>query len=192
MSTHKFGVALLAIALVLGLAVAIRLADPGTNPESRVVGADVKVPPDAVLARVVSHVDGDTLRLVGESGSAALSAEEHTTVRLLEIDTPEHGRDGAPAECYAEQASKVLRDMLPAGAEVWVRRDEQLRDSYGRTLLYLWTADGEFVNLELVRQGFATAVLFEPNDRYIDLMRRAESQARSEGRGLWGACGQGR
>jgi micrococcal nuclease len=47
---------------------------------------------------------------------------------------------------------------------------------------------GEFVNLQLVRSGAARAVLFEPNDRYIAQMRRAESKARAQDRGQWGAC----
>jgi micrococcal nuclease len=47
---------------------------------------------------------------------------------------------------------------------------------------------GDFVNLELVRSGAARAVLFEPNDRYIAQMRRAERNARANDRGQWGAC----
>ncbi len=45
-----------------------------------------------------------------------------------------------------------------------------------------------FVNQALVRGGFARAVLYEPNDRYIDLMREAEADARAADTGLWGAC----
>jgi micrococcal nuclease len=146
------------------------------------------VPDDAVLATVLSHVDGDTLHLAGQEESDALRRGEDTTVRLLEIDTPEHGRSGGPEECFADEASRALRDLLPVGAEVWVTADRDLRDPYGRTLLYLWTGSGELVNLAMVREGYAEAVLFEPNDAYIDLMRDAEADARAEGRGMWGAC----
>ncbi len=41
-----------------------------------------------------------------------------------------------------------------------------------------------FVNQALVRDGFARAALYEPNDRYIDLMYRAEGSARAADRGL--------
>jgi acyl dehydratase len=46
-----------------------------------------------------------------------------------------------------------------------------------------------FANQELIRTGHATAVLYQPNDRYINLMRRTEAAARSKRLGLWGRCG---
>lgn len=177
---------MLVVAAVLGVSVIVYLASPDQAPGTRALSS--AVPEGAEPARVVSHVDGDTIRLTGSDvhGSDLLDGE--TSVRLLEIDTPELARDGAPAECFAEEASRALRDLLPAGATVWVEPDRDLLDPYGRTLLYLWTERGDFVNLELVRQGFARSVLFEPNDAYIRQMREAESEARADFRGMWGAC----
>ena len=192
MRKRGLGVAALLVAMVIGLAVAVRLAAPGEtrydDPSADHGVRAAGIPEAAEPARVASHVDGDTIRITAEHGSGVLPQGRETTVRLLEIDTPEHARDGAPAECYAEEASQALADMVPTGSKVWAKPDRELLDPYGRTLLYLWTADGVFVNLELVRQGYAEAVLFEPNDEYIDQMREAEERARSEGRGLWGAC----
>jgi micrococcal nuclease len=190
--SHALGVAALLVAVVVGSAVAVRLAapeegpydDPSASPGPPTAG----IPEGAEPARVTSHVDGDTIRLVPAGTSPLLPRGRETTVRLLEIDTPERARDGEPAECHAEEASQALADLLPTGSMVWAKPDRELLDPYGRTLLYLWTTHGVFVNLELVRQGYAEAVLFEPNDEYIDRMREAEQQARTEGRGLWGAC----
>lgn len=184
---------LVAVLVVVGVAVGVRLLDPDGAPApgaapTRGEAGTGEVPDDAVLATVVSHVDGDTLRLAGHERSEVLRRGEDTTVRLLEIDTPEHGRSGRPEECFADEASRALRDKLPVGAEVWVAADRDLRDPYGRTLLYLWTGSGELVNLSMIREGYAEAVLFEPNDAFIDLMRAAETDARAEGRGMWGAC----
>ncbi len=173
-------VVLVVTAVVLGISVLVYLSSPDEVPGATRAPA---VPDDAERARVVSHVDGDTVHL---TGSRLLRGE--TSVRLLEIDTPEPARDGEPGECFADEASAALRDLLPVGARVWVMPDEDLYDRYGRTLLYLWTEDGRLVNLTLVRRGFARAVLFEPNDRYIVRMREAESEARADRRGLWGAC----
>lgn len=145
------------------------------------------VPPGAEPARVVHHVDGDTLRLEPLGDSRVLSAAE-TPVRLLEIDAPEMSHEDGDHECYAEEASEALATLLPEGDLVLVVRDQELRDRYDRTLLYLWTEDGIFVNEELVRLGFAGSVLFEPNDLHIDRMREAEQEARDATRGLWGAC----
>jgi micrococcal nuclease len=191
-SAPRLGVVALVVAVLLGLAVAVRLSapgetwhdDPSTGDGSRTAG----IPEAAEPARVAAHVDGDTIRLTAERGSGILPQGRETTVRLLEIDAPEHGRNGAAAECYAEEATRALADMLPTGSKVWAKGDRELLDPYGRTLLYLWTTDGVFVNLELVRQGYAEAVLFEPNDEYIVQMREAEDRARTERRGLWGAC----
>ncbi|HEX6246300.1 MAG TPA: thermonuclease family protein [Nocardioidaceae bacterium] len=189
----RVGVALLTVAVVTGVAVALRLvaADPppsgqqGTGEVSVATG----VPDEAERARVVSHVDGDTLHLVStDDRPEALRPDEDTTVRLLEVDTPEHGRDGQPEECYADEATEALENLVAVGEDVWVLPDRDLLDRYGRTLLYLWTDDGAFVNLEMVRQGYARAVLHEPNDAFIDVMNEAERQARAEGRGMWGSC----
>ncbi len=66
------------------------------------------------------------------------------------------------------------------------RRDVEDTDRYGRFLRYVWTEDGAFFNEFAVRHGHAEASLYEPNDRYIDRMRRAERQARNADRGMWG------
>ena len=93
-----------------------------------------------------------------------------------------------PCECYSLRASNRLRELLPAGARAWALEDVEPLDPFERTLLYLWDDNGLFVNEAMVEEGFAEAVLFEPNDLYIRQMRAAERQARAAGRGLWGAC----
>lgn len=147
--------------------------------------------PDGVPARsepavVVRIVDGDTVMLRSD-GDGLVSADA-TRVRLLEIDTPESVVPDQPVECYGPESTKALEDLLPVGSQVSVLPDRELMDPYDRMLLYLWNDDGEFVNLEMVRSGAAEAVLFEPNDRYIELLRRAERKARAASRGMWGAC----
>lgn len=145
------------------------------------------VPSGAETARVTRHVDGDTLR-VEPLGASRILPVGGAPVRLLEIDAPEMSHEDGDHECYAEASSDALATLLPEGDRVLVVRDEELRDRYDRTLLYLWTEDGIFVNEELVRLGFAGSVLFEPNDLHIDRLRAAEREARDAGRGLWGAC----
>lgn len=111
-----------------------------------------------------------------------------TKVRLLEIDTPETKDPSKPVQCYGTEASAYTAKLTPVGSTVWVVRDKELLDPYGRTLLYLWKPNGLFVNREIVRLGYGHAVLFAPNDHYIDTMRAAEAEARSARRGLWSAC----
>ena len=59
-----------------------------------------------------------------------------------------------------------------------------------RALAYLYTADGHFVNLLLVRRGYAQPLTIPPNDRFAGRFVRAARHARARGAGLWaqGAC----
>lgn len=141
------------------------------------------MPAGAQPARVRAVVDGDTLHLVG-SGSGPLPSTDER-VRLLEIDAPEiHGT----VECFGREATAALTQLTPVGSTVRVAADRELRDRYGRPLLYVWNADGVFVNEQLVRAGAAAPLLIKPNDRYIDIMRAAEQDARARKSGQWGTC----
>lgn len=145
-------------------------------------GGDHDLPPPPPPAApgsgtVVAITDGDTLRL--EVDGVELR------VRLIGIDTPEV-RD--PLECFGPEATAALEALAPVGDELAFSYDRDPRDPYDRELLYLYAADGTLINLELVANGYARAVLFEPNDAHWDELRAAESAARVAGLGLWGAC----
>ena len=134
---------------------------------------------NAVVERVV---DGDTV-VVSIGGRSE-------AVRLLGIDTPESVDRSRPVQCYGEEASLRLAELLPAGTEVALVRDVEARDAYGRLLAYMVRSDdGLFVNLDLVGSGHAATLDYPPNDHYAEVLIRAESAAAAAGRGLWGACG---
>jgi micrococcal nuclease len=198
---YKLIIGLLVLVIVALTVVVVRLAasedrsqdaptgtPQGTPQGPRSDDRPSGVPGDAEQAVVTDHVDGDTLRLRGSDGAELIATDQETTVRMLEIDTPESVAPGSPVDCYAPRASAALELLLPLDSEVWVAADAELLDPYDRVLLYVWDANGTFVNLEMVETGHARAVLYEPNDRYIRLMRRAEGRARSAGVGLWGRC----
>jgi micrococcal nuclease len=131
--------------------------------------------PDAATDAVVEFVhDGDTLFL-----------DDGRKVRLIGIDTPEVGDN---AECFGDEATAALRALVPEGSSVRVLADQDPYDQYGRSLLFVFTADGTNVNLELVREGAAEVVYFAPNDLYQPELLAAETAARDAGLGLWGAC----
>ena len=126
---------------------------------------------------VTSITDGDTLRL--EVDGVELR------VRLVGIDTPEVYPE---VECFGPEADDALAALAPPGSTLAFAYDRDPRDQYDRELMYLFTADGTFINHELVAQGYARAVLFEPNDRYYDDLVAAERAAQDAGLGLWGQC----
>ena len=125
------------------------------------------------------------LRHAAEQQREAERAIEELAVRLIGIDTPEVYPE---VECFGPEAEALLADLAPVGTLLRVEYDLDPRDPYDRELLYLYTADGTFVNLELVARGAAEAVLFEPNDRYWDELRAAERAAQDARRGLWAQC----
>lgn len=145
--------------------------------------AGLPVPTGAQQATVVRLVDGDTVILRGR-GVGPLPAEP-TRVRVLLVDTPEvHGEQ----ECFGAEASDRAGELLPEGALVRVEADRDPEDRFGRALLHLWTADGVNVGEVLVREGYATVLQLDPNERYLDAFERAETEARDADLGLWAAC----
>lgn len=145
------------------------------------------VPAEAQTATIDSVVDGDTVWVVAESAGPLSEGDRHK-VRLLEIDAPEFdGPNGRP-ECGARASDEFLRSRLPEGSTAYLVSDSEDRDRYGRPLRYLWDAQGRFINELAVQKGHARAVLYQPNDRFIHMIRQAESQARVSGAGMWERC----
>lgn len=142
--------------------------------------------PDDAVPMLVDYVhDGDTLFLLPVDAAGNATGSDRVKVRLIGLDTPEVS--DVP-ECFGQEATEQLRAMLPEGSAVWARADREPADTYGRSLLYLWTADGRFVNYELVAGGAAETLTVPPNDANADLLLAAETAARSSGAGRWGAC----
>ncbi|MFP4312645.1 MAG: thermonuclease family protein [Nitriliruptoraceae bacterium] len=134
-------------------------------------------------------MDGDTVRLQPGPGSGRVS-EPSVRVRLLNIDAPELPRDGRPGECLAVEAAERLEELLGVGEVVYVAADREDRDRYDRPLRAVWSADGVFVAEVLAAEGFATAVLFPPNDRFHARVVAAEQRAIDARLGVHGpGCG---
>ncbi|MCB9394762.1 MAG: thermonuclease family protein [Acidimicrobiaceae bacterium] len=151
--------------------------EPGTS-SGTTPPAPTVVPANAIVVRVV---DGDTV-VVDVAG-------RRETVRLIGIDTPETVKPDAPVECFGPEASAATKELLPDGTPVWLVRDVEARDDYGRLLAYVHRAtDGTFVNLALVRRGFATVLTFPPNTAHVDDFVAAAESAHGEQLGLWAAC----
>lgn len=132
-------------------------------------------------ARVVRVVDGDTV-VIHLSGH-----DEH--VRLIGIDTPETVDPRKPVQCFGKEASRRTAALLPKGTAVRLERDVEARDHFGRLLAYVFRVDdGTFVNLALAEEGYGVSLTIPPNVAYADRFAAAAADARSDGRGLWGAC----
>ncbi|MBA4248326.1 MAG: hypothetical protein C0444_08545 [Microbacterium sp.] len=126
---------------------------------------------------VTGITDGDTLRLDVDG--------TELRVRLVGIDTPEVYPE---VECFGPEAEDALATFAPRGSTLSYAYDREQRDQYDRELMYLFTEDGTFINYELVAQGYAEALVVEPNDLYYDDFVAAEREAQSQGLGQWGQC----
>jgi len=127
-------------------------------------------------------VDGDTV--------VVQVAGQTERVRLIGIDTPEATGGFLPAECYGDEATAFTSALLPVGTEVRLTRDTEARDRYDRLLAYVYrSVDGLFANLEIAVQGYAEALVIEPNTTHASAFYAAAGQARDQGLGLWGRCG---
>ena len=132
------------------------------------------IPSGATEATVEYVHDGDTLFLT-----------DGRKVRMLGINTPEIG-DGL--ECYGDESTALLRQLLPEGTHVWVLPDIEPLDQYGRSLLFIYTDDATNINLEMLRQGAAEVEMYSPNLLFEAEIVAAERSAVAADVGIWSAC----
>lgn len=163
---------LAALALTFGA-----LAVTGCSPSP--VGAPTTVPA-TISAEVIAVVDGDTIDVATENGTAR--------VRLIGIDTPEIGRDGKAGECYADEARDFL-DQLLYGRTVQLHADATQADvdKYGRLLRYVLVDGQSAAELAIAAGGGYEYTYDLP---YVDqeTHRAAQDAAEAAGAGLWSAC----
>ena len=174
---------ILRILLLSAVAVSVTLVGFNwwSNPSS------APLPTETAETAVVEFViDGDTVDLIIDG--------QEERVRLIGVDTPESVSRDTPVQCYGAEASDALMGLLPVNSVVRIERDAEVRDRFGRLLLYLsrsdpTTTDGElFVNEWLLTNGFADTLFFEPNTAYRSRFTRLRNSARDAGVGLWGTC----
>jgi len=142
------------------------------------------ISPDAlgrVHAKIIKVVDGDTVVIrIGRASE---------NVRLIGVNTPETKHPTKPIECYGPEASARTHALLPDGTDVYIVRDAEARDKYGRLLAYVYrTADNLFINLDLIAGGFATPMVFPPNTNKETDFAEAANAAERSNIGLWGNC----
>ncbi|SJN25300.1 Staphylococcus nuclease (SNase) domain [Microbacterium esteraromaticum] len=160
------GVIILGVVAVVGILGAVQLEH---QPEQSETG------------EVVAVVDGDTID-VQLSGTTE-------RVRIIGIDTPEIGRDaGEVTDCYAEEARTFLDELL-YGHTVELRTDssQQAVDDYGRLLRHVYI-DGQNAALAALSGGVGVEYTYAAPYAGQTDYRAAESTARDEQLGLWGAC----
>jgi micrococcal nuclease len=163
------GSSIAAIALLGMLVLSACLSHRSAPPNARnIAGQSV---------HVVRVIDGDTIVIRDNVGK-----QEH--VRLRGIDAPEMAHDDRPADYWSSQATESLRQRVDQRDVVLQIDGTETRDRFGRILAFVYVADNDCVNMDLVRDGHVYA-----DRRFTSFMRsqleQAETDARKRGRGLW-------
>lgn len=128
--------------------------------------------PQAV--QVTAVLDGDTVEL-----------EDGRRVRLVGINTPEIAHPPKPEEPLGQWATEELKRHV-GDKPLWLQTGKQPKDHYGRTLGYLFTAEGNNIIEELLYSGAGFQVAIPPNLGYSNCYTVAATQARQQGKGVWG------
>ena len=99
-------------------------------------------------------IDGDTIEL-----------EDKSDVRLLGINSPEKG------EQYYDEAKNFLKEKAE-NKTVFLEYGKDKTDLYNRTLAYIFI-NGENINLDLVKNGYANYYFPSGKDKYYPLFENA-------------------
>jgi micrococcal nuclease len=135
-------------------------------------------PSGTVFAFVVRVIDGDTIR-VNVDG-------KEDTVRYIGMDTPESVSPKKPVECFAHEAAARNKELVE-GKYVYLQKDVSNRDQYGRLLRFVYVSS-TFVNLELVKEGYARVYRFPPDFDHQKEFVAAAAEAKSANLGFWARC----
>ncbi len=127
---------------------------------------------------VVRIIDGDTFEIQYKG--------KPTSVQLIGVNAPEpNTTNNRPPEPYSAEATKYLQEFL-LDETVYFDYDQSKFDKHERILGYVYrSSDGVFVNLEMIREGYAKVDKRYPF-KYEELFTDYESRAKADRKELWG------
>lgn len=141
-----------------------------------VFSASCKAPanPEGLTVKVERVVSGQTLEVTGLSPQSALLQK----VRLIGIEAPDLDQ-----EPWGYAAKQQLENEIE-GQTIVLESDVEPEDAYGRRLAYVWL-NGQLVNEQLVKQGYALAAPRSPNTKHEQRLTQAQEWAKIMGLGIW-------
>lgn len=162
-----------AVGLVVFISIlSVWLAWPSAHAEAK-----IGCVPDRIdeTAQVVHVYDGDTVKLA-----------DGRRVRIIGVNTPELGRDGAPDQPLSLEGRRYLERLLGPSSRIALRFDTQLRDKYGRMLAHAYIdSSKESLTAAQLREGAGTLIVVPPNVWNWECYAAAESAARDARLGIW-------
>lgn len=127
-------------------------------------------------ARVISVVDGDTVVLA-----------DGREVRLTGIQAPKLPLSRPNFKTWPlAPAAKTALESLSLDRAVTLHLDSNGQDRYRRILAHVVTADGIWLQGEMVARGMARVYTFPDNRRLGEALNKIEREARAAQKGIWG------
>lgn len=127
---------------------------------------------------VTAVTDGDTIKVRRADGT-------EVPVRYIGIDTPEIKHQGnGEEEAFGQQATEMNASLVE-GKVVYLQRDAEETDRYGRLLRYVYLEDGAMVNYVIIRLGYATILTIPPNVAFQQKLFSGYELAKEEKRNLY-------
>lgn len=126
-------------------------------------------------ARVVEVVDGDTIK-VDINGQIY-------PLRYIGIDCPESKDPNKPVEQFSQEATNKNIELV-MGKDVLLIKDVSDVDRFDRLLRYVLVGD-QFINYELVKQGYAYASTYPPDVACSVYFADTQNYASTNLLGLW-------
>jgi len=152
---------------------------PSNEPKtSKTTLATAPLVSNTDLYVVVKVIDGDTID-INYHGKIE-------RVRYIGIDTPETVDPRNPVQCFGKEANKKNSELV-LNKKVRLEKDITDRDRYGRLLRYVYVGD-QFINLDLVKLGYAKVYTYPPDVKYNQMLLNAQRTAQNTNSGLWRAC----
>ena len=165
---------------------------PAEEPDTGTNNASIEDKPEQipsndkyVPAKVVKHVDGDTVYVRLPDGT------EHS-IRFIGINCPESTTKHEP---YGTEASNYTKEQL-LGKTIYLEKDVSETDKYGRLMRYIWLEPpkenseseirSKMFNAILVLNGYAQAATYQPDSKYSEFFVKFTEEARQQNKGLWG------
>lgn len=143
---------------------------------------------DVERATFIRVVDGDTIVIDRGKGNE--------TVRLIGINAPEsvHNNPDYNTE-DGRKSSAFLKEWMENVDLVYLEKDVNDTDKYGRLLRYVWIVEPKefdeneirerMLNAIILLEGYAQGVTYQPDVNYQDYFTEFTQEARENNTGLW-------
>lgn len=132
-------------------------------------------PPAGVRVRVAQVISGQVIEVERPGNTTG----QNERVRLIGIDAPDLAQ-----QPWGPEAKRRVTQLL-TNKNVSLELGQEAKDRFDRTLAYVWLNNGNLLNEQLVKQGYALAVPRSPNIKYDQRLSRAQEHARLMGVGIW-------